>query len=220
MNNEEFLKLFELTAKSDEFMISESSINLYLYQVKRFINFLDNKPISDINEDDVKGYLLQLSSGARTNKNVLSALHTFYKVLMFNPISKKDISVDPTFYIKGARKIVCAKKPSLTKLEQSQLLKGAKNSRDVAIITTYLECGVRQEELAALTLDQYLNREDGWVTLTITKGSKERDIYMNDKVVSAIDKYLIHIKLGNKNESQVYVLYPKMLCKKRWSSRR
>ena len=60
--------------------------------------------------------------------------------------------------------------------------------RDYAIITLFLNCGMRVSELAGIDLND-LNRDH--TTLRVTgKGAKERVIYLNDACRQAINDYL------------------------------
>lgn len=79
-------------------------------------------------------------------------------------------------------------------LEESQLLLNTvlknKNElyrkRDYAIITLFLNCGLRLSELASIDINKIKND-----TLTVIgKGNKERTIYLNDSCIEAINSYL------------------------------
>lgn len=51
--------------------------------------------------------------------------------------------------------------------------------------------GLRIHELIALTVEQFNNRDEyNGIDLTVTKGSKERTIYLDEKTVNIINEYL------------------------------
>jgi integrase/recombinase XerD len=112
--------------------------------------------------------------------------------LLYNPKSKYLIKTNPTIGVKGAKKVENKKEQIiLSSYHQKMLIKFAKNSRDKAILMLYLSTGLRVNELISLTLSQYNNRsEDNCIELTVTKGSHNRNIWLSDDVVSAIDTYL------------------------------
>jgi integrase/recombinase XerD len=78
----------------------------------------------------------------------------------------------------------------LTLNESKILLKaidGKFKIRDYAIITIFLNCGVRLSELVNIDIDKI--KEE---TLTVIgKGNKERTIYLNDACIRAINDYLL-----------------------------
>ena len=80
--------------------------------------------------------------------------------------------------------------PKYLTLEEAQKLlsvvDGKYKERDFAIITLFLNCGMRLSEL--ISIDYNDIRSDG--TLVITgKGNKERTVYLNNACVEAIDAY-------------------------------
>ena len=78
------------------------------------------------------------------------------------------------------------------------IIRHAKNVREKAMIMLYFTTGIRYCELSNITLEQYQNRVDGKITLEVTKGSKERDIYISDSVASVIDEYINTIRKDGK----------------------
>ena len=78
----------------------------------------------------------------------------------------------------------------LTLDESVQLLEsidGRDKERDYAIITLFLNCGLRLSELCSLNYTDI--KSDG--TLTVTgKGNKERTIYLNEMCIDAVKDYM------------------------------
>ena len=65
-------------------------------------------------------------------------------------------------------------------------IKGTNEERDYAIITLFLNCGLRLSELIGINIDKIKGD-----TLTVVgKGNKERTIYLNDVCIKAIEEYL------------------------------
>ena len=63
---------------------------------------------------------------------------------------------------------------------------GSNEARDYAILTLFLNCGLRVSELTAINLRHY----SGDTIRVLGKGNKERTVYLNDACIDAIDRYL------------------------------
>ena len=69
----------------------------------------------------------------------------------------------------------------------SKAAEGPNKERDYAIITLFLNCGMRLSELVSLNYTDI--RDDNTVKIT-GKGNKERTIYFNDACIAAINEYM------------------------------
>ena len=142
--------------------------------------------------------MLALQTSDSTYNQRLASIRTLYKVLAY--ILDDENIIDVTFGLVAISKAEHEHKVPLTELERKLILKHCKNDRDYAIVLTLLSSGIRISELIGLTLDDYNNRdENGKITLTITKGSKVRNIWLNEDVCRAIDKYLTTRKICDYN---------------------
>jgi site-specific recombinase XerD len=77
----------------------------------------------------------------------------------------------------------------LTLDESKQLLSsiaGTNKERDYAIITLFLNCGMRLSELVGIDI----NKIKGDTLTVIGKGNKERTVYLNNACINAINSYL------------------------------
>lgn len=81
--------------------------------------------------------------------------------------------------------------PKYLTLEQSiellNAIEGANKERDYAIITLFLNCGLRVSEMAGLNYTDI--RSDNTVRV-LGKGNKERIIYLNDACIDAVNDYM------------------------------
>lgn len=190
MTNEELLLLFTTNASKRPFQLSDGTIALYTKHIGYFLEYVSNKHLLEVSRKDVKQYMMSLEVSDSTYNVSLSAIRSLYKVIAY--LSDDDVEVnDVTFGLIAMKNVKSEHKIPLSELEQELMLKYCKNKRDYAIVLTLLSSGLRIHELVALTLDDYNNRdENGKIHLTITKGSKEADVYFNDKVCKAIDEYL------------------------------
>ncbi len=95
--------------------------------------------------------------------------------------------------------------PKFLSLEESKLLLDAVRNdtesrsrlRDLCIITLFLNCGMRLNELVGISIKD-LDRELMHVRV-VGKGSKERIIYLNDACKSVLADYLINVRLNDRN---------------------
>ncbi len=125
------------------------------------------------------------SASARSRK--LSCLRSFYKYLTVTIMEMKD---NPTEKIESPKKNKTY--PKYLSLEQSVKLlssiDGKNKERDFAIITLFLNCGLRVSELAGINLSDI---DSEMQTLYVTgKGSKQRMLYLNDACREALKEYL------------------------------
>jgi site-specific recombinase XerD len=65
-------------------------------------------------------------------------------------------------------------------------INGTNEKRDYAIITLFLNCGLRLSELISINIDKI----KGDTLAVVGKGNKERTIYLNDVCIKAIEDYL------------------------------
>lgn len=153
-----------------------------------FINDIDDNFIKTISLIDLYAFLSYVAN-YRDNKNYARArkvaclrsyfkyLHTKAKIIDQNPAAELETpKVDSRHPI------------HLTLDESKKLLEsvdGENMSRDFAIITLFLNCGLRLSELVGIDINKI--SED---TLTVIgKGNKERTVYLNKACISAIDNY-------------------------------
>lgn len=198
MTNEELLNVFKTNANKRPFQLADGTIEMYLKNINYFLESIGNKNILEITRKDVKQYMLALQTSDSTYNQRLASIRTLYKVLAY--ILDDENIIDVTFGLVAISKVEHEHKVPLTELERKLILKHCKNDRDYAIVLTLLSSGIRISELIGLTLDDYNNRdENGKITLTITKGSKVRNIWLNEDVCKAIDKYLTTRKICDYN---------------------
>lgn len=191
---------------------SETTLREYYYDIRTFLRFIllrkgfvENEEFNEINIDNIdievlKGVNKQdiyaynaFLENRRNNSNKtkyrkISAIRTFFNylstkidVIDFNPVENIDMpKIEKTIPV------------YLTLEESIHLLKTVHNSkskykhRDFAIITLFLNCGMRLSELSSLSIDDI--KDDN--TLVVKgKGNKERVIYLNEACLQALNKH-------------------------------
>ncbi len=159
------------------------------------IDHIDQGYIASVTTEQVYEFLLYASGGrkngwaARSRK--LSALKGFYRYLC----SKKRLfENNPVANIDSPKKQTTL--PKFLNLDESRRLLRAvredvesKNAvRDYAIITLFLNCGMRLSELCGINLTDL---DEGLRSLRVTgKGSKMRIVYLNDACRRALLEYI------------------------------
>lgn len=196
---------------------SEKTICEYLLDLRTFFRYFlalerDIDPqseefndidISGITIEDVKTitpefiYRFLLYSG-ETRRNgwaaksrKLSAVKAYFKVMT---ATKHYLETNPTADMEGPKKH--SSLPKFLSLEESlALLDAVRNdqesqtiARDYAIITLFLNCGMRLSELVGINIHD-IDREMKSLRV-IGKGHKERLIYLNDACRAALKEYL------------------------------
>ncbi len=167
----------------------------------------DDLPFSEVDDEMVytvspREILNFLTYCADTRRNMeaarnrkLSALSSFYKYLTSTANSsdskyRKNMKEPPTKNLETIRRP--KRLPKYLSLDESKQLlenvEGANYERDFAIITLFLNCGMRVSELAGISLRD-IDREFRTVRV-IGKGNKERVIYLNDACRDALKSYL------------------------------
>ena len=127
---------------------------------------------------------------ARTRARKLTSIRMFFRYLTKNRLVSENSAVDIDAPSIGKQL------PKFLTLEESRLLLDAvKNdtdsdsgARDYAIMTLFLNCGMRLSELVAISL-QDIDPQLRFLRVT-GKGAKERLVYLNDACRQAIAAYI------------------------------
>lgn len=181
----------------------------YYYDLRTFFRYLkcktgkadfadfDKVPIGDmtisdletVTRSDLYEYMYYISSARQNAQSArarkVSSLRTFFKyltaktgLLTDNPAKELDAPKIPGLL------------PKYLSLEESRRLLDHLESqypeRDYAILTLFLNCGMRLSELVGINLRDY----DGEKLRVFGKGAKERIVYLNAACKTALDKYL------------------------------
>ena len=197
MTKLELENIFIKESKTLERKYSAETIKTYLSIIDKYIDSLGNKDISETTERDVRLFLYPYNKKSENTYNIhVAALRSFYDIISHSIfVDENYITNNPMGNI---RMIASPKRKQTMSIDVDtyhKILNGCKNTRDYAIITCLMNLGLREHELIALTVNQYLNRDSkNGIELTVTKGSKKRTIYLNENVCNAIDNYLIDRK--------------------------
>ena len=176
-----FIKIrFNLTSETDYAKITTKDISL--------------ETIEKIKLDDIHAFLsymaIDLRSKSATRARKASSIRIF-----FNYLSQKAklIQINPAQNLETPK--LDRRLPKYLNLEESKKLlnvtanKDNRNSeRDYAIITLFLNCGMRLSELVGINI-QDIDFSESKMNV-IGKGNKERTIYLNKACIKALKDYL------------------------------
>jgi len=206
---------------------SPNSIKEYNYDLAMFLRFikmhfhltdktvLKEIEIQDMTIDTIKkitlddinsfiSYLMrEFNSKATTRARKVSTIRIFFKYLSRKA---KLIDVNPAQDLETPK--LDKRLPKYLSLEDSRKLLDITSNednrnceRDYAIITLFLNCGMRLAELVGINI-QDVDFEDCKLNV-IGKGNKERTIYLNKACIKALNDYLtVRPKEGVKHDSK------------------
>ena len=172
--------------------------------------------LSEIQEKDIHAFVSYLSinrrCGPATCARKISTIRIFFKYLT---ITSKMLKNNPAQNLETPK--LNKRLPRYLTLEDSQKLLGnafvdeenKNKERDFAIITLFLNCGLRLSELVGINIAD-IKFDDQKMTV-IGKGNKERSIYLNKACIDAIKSYLEvrpkeGVKKDNKNSDKALFL--------------
>ena len=186
---------------------SALSVYNYLTDLKGFFRWYllkkkESKEVSEltfadvaaVKQIDIYEYLLYVATekqnGAKARARKLCALRMFYKYLTKHHSGVQD---NPAKDIDSPS--VRPALPRYLSLEESRRLLdaalehgGANRLRDYAILTLFLNCGMRLAELCGLSFSSIAD-DFSWIRV-LGKGSKERVLYLNGACREALVDYL------------------------------
>ena len=127
-------------------------------------------------------------------KSFFNYLHTKARLLDYNPASELESP-------KSVKRL-----PKYLNFEESKKLldvvDGKHRERDYAIITLFLNCGLRLSELVNININNIKNN----TLYVIGKGNKERTVHLNNACTKAIKRYLeVRPKDGVKDKNALFL---------------
>lgn len=189
---------------------SKNTIQVYFYDLRIFIRFLklhrnlvdkkidfDDIDICDVDITLIKTVTLSdlysfmsFVSNNRDNTSYARARKVASLKSFFNYLTNKAklLEVNPASELESPK--ILKRLPRYLNVEESRQLlssvNGEYSERDFAIITLFLNCGMRLSELVGINLNSIKNN----VLSVIGKGDKERNIPLNSACIDAINAYL------------------------------
>ena len=206
---------------------SPNSVKEYNYDLNMFLKYMKIH-FKQTSETDFHNISIKDFSMDTLKKITLNDIHAFLSYLALNQKSKpatraRKISTIRIFFSYLSQKAnliennpaqnletpkLDKRMPKYLSLDDSKKLlnvtadeNDVNKERDFAIITLFLNCGLRLSELIGINIQDIDFNE--YKLNVIGKGNKERTIYLNKACIHAIDNYLsVRPKDGIKNDSK------------------
>ncbi|MBE6709281.1 MAG: tyrosine recombinase XerC [Ruminococcaceae bacterium] len=214
----------------NEYMLDLRTFCRYMYALKNSIahdpaslekidiSDLDTDFFSSVTPEEIYDFIYYTKSergnGTAARARKLSAIKSFYK---YHTQKTRILQTNPAADIEGPKKP--KELPKYLSVEESlELLETIKNdtsnpyrTRDFAMITLFLNCGMRLSELAGIKMTDI---DPKMASLRVLgKGSKERIIYLNSSCKDAIETYLPDRLVLRKEGGEDYHLFLSRLGK-------
>ena len=205
---------------------SPNSVKEYNYDLNMFLKYMkidfkltkendfskinikdfDIQTLKKITTNDINSFLsyLALNQGSKpaTRARKISTIRIFFAYLF----DQKLIDDNPAIGIKTPKQE--KRMPKYLSLDDSKKLLNVtadendeNKERDYAIITLFLNCGLRLSELVGINISN-IDFSENRLTV-IGKGNKERTIYLNESCIKAIQDYMsVRPKEGVKVDSK------------------
>lgn len=158
------------------------------------IDLIDLEIIKSIRKEDIYAFTSfldrQLKNSNRTKNRKLSSIRSFFNYLStkvdlieYNPAENIDSpKIDRTLPVYLDLEEAMSILKEIANSNQNSIYK----SRDYAIVTLFLNCGMRLSELSNLNITDI--RTD--ILRVMGKGRKQREIYLNKACIEALNEYL------------------------------
>ncbi len=177
---------------------SDNTIEAYHHDLSRFMQYLEQKGISDISRVDrmdLRAFLLSLRQRGLSTRTIARnqvALRTFFRFLILEGV----LEINPSEELESP-KTVQALPEILTSREVEELLEQPDVTtplgiRDRAMLEMLYATGMRVSELVGFPMNQ-VHLEAGYA-LIYGKGSKERAVPLGSEAVRWIDRYLQSVR--------------------------
>lgn len=165
---------------------SSLTVERYKYELSRILSYL-NKPIKDIDSNDISNYLRMYKTIRKvknqTLKNVRAVFSSFFAWLR----DRGRITKNPMVLVEDI-KVEKRIKTIYSDEERELLLRNCNCLRDKAIMEFLYSTAVRVSELVSLNIsDIRFSTKD---LVVLGKGSKERTVYLNDRANMYLKEYL------------------------------
>ena len=195
---------------------SDNTVKEYYYDLRVFVRFIKKRKnlvdesidFNDIAIEDISPEVLECVTkqdiyaynaflererkiSNRSKFRKISSVRSFYnylyvkiEVIKKNPIIDIDMpKIEKTLPVY----LTLDQSLNLLKTIEKSKIKALYKKRDYAIVTLFLNCGMRLSELSAINISHL---KDDNTLKVIGKGNKERTIYLNEASVYAINEYL------------------------------
>lgn len=184
--------------------MADNTIKNYKVDLNQLENYLtlNNVSITDVKIQHLNGFLADLDKknidkkgtalASTTKMRKIACLKDFFDYL-YN--IENIIEENSTLKLKSPKRPV--RNPTYLSLDESVKLlnnvDGIHKARDLAILTIFLNCGLRVEEIVKIKISDI----KGSILTVKGKGNKEREVPLNEMCITAINNYVDERELVN-----------------------
>lgn len=169
---------------------SPSTIKTYTEAIKSFLKFYNNKPIAEINNQDVikfnNEYILVNNYSSSFQNQVVNAIKLFFRT-----VENKNIDVDLVHRPKRPKLLPNV----LSKEEVKAILDAPTNIKHKAMLSLIYSCGLRCGELINLKPND-IDSKRNIVVIRNGKGKKDRITPLSIKILDLLREYFKIYKPG------------------------
>ena len=163
------------------------TVKNYMHTLRQFVLWV-NVPIEQVIGKEILGYIDHLRTRRLQPKTInchLDSIRGFYNYLIDEEGVKMQNPVKRNYNLRLAKPL-----PKYLRDEEVvRFFDRIKNSRDQAIFTLMLRCGLRVEEVAKLTL-RAVDLPRAQLFIYDGKGSKDRIVYLSSDALEILSSYL------------------------------
>jgi len=157
---------------------SANTIENYCSQVKLFLSSFDATKPSEINEKQIKDWLMEAKT-INSRKHRISAVKLFYKFVVRQPLKFRHIE-----YPRAEQKLP----QPLSEHEVKLLFDNCHNTKHKSILSLLFFCGLRVGEVINLK-PEHIDRANMVIRVVGGKGNKDRQAPMSADVLKLLEKY-------------------------------
>ena len=165
---------------------SDKTIYQYLLAIRLALNGI-GKNIRDITTKDIRRYLAEYQERKKISKSSLDNQRRYLSAFFSWLSTEEFILKNPMLRIKKIKADKIIKKP-FSDTDVEKLRSSCKNIKEKALVEFLLTTGCRVSEVSALTIDNvdFIKNE----AVVYGKGAKERKVYISDRAMYWLKKYI------------------------------
>lgn len=208
MNWEEIISEYQSHLKLEK-NLSDNSIEAYLRDIKKLIDFSDQPPLK-IQQNQIEEFIYQFSKldySPRTQARLISSLKSFFNYLQWEELRDDNPSELIETPKMGMKLPDVLSETEIDLIIEQIDLSEAEGERNRAIIETLYGCGLRVSELIELKLSDLFFDEN--YILVIGKGNKQRLVPISNHTIKYIniykDQVRIHQNIRNGFEDHLFL---------------
>ena len=182
--------------------LSKNTIESYLFDVKKLINFLKSNNTNlnpdQLSESLAKEFIYDISKKVKspTQARIVSGLRRFYEYLMLENIVKNNPIQNIETPKIGTNLPVTLTVEEIDKILSSIKLTSKTGIRNLAILELLYSCGLRVSELTNLKISDLFFKES--IIKVTGKGNKERFVPISNQAQLYINNYINEIRVFKK----------------------